>query len=402
MTETAPPPKRRSRRRLLDHRRLWLTIPEDLQRDYRRDRQRDAARGFRHRSVLILALYLLISTGIYLQLPDPDRVTWLIWYGWVGVIVGVVALIARNPRWTRWFPWYAGVGSALAMAVSIAVAGIVEHPQTADLTQTAIIYAVVIIYSLVGLSLLNASLAAWSGGLLGWMLCELAGGQLRWEIVTHTYVGMSLLGMAIAYLMEMSYRKMYLQASLLRQAYRDTQQYAEKITNLSKTDALTGLSNRRHLEEFLPRIWQMARREGQPVTALMIDVDHFKSYNDYYGHLQGDRCLRQVAGLIACYAKRAGDIAVRYGGEEFLLVLTGTNQEGAGRLANDLRKEVVNLSIPSHAPGAVVTISIGISVKMPQHGVEPEHLFQHADSALYQAKEQGRNRVVIHTPDDHA
>jgi diguanylate cyclase (GGDEF)-like protein/PAS domain S-box-containing protein len=166
--------------------------------------------------------------------------------------------------------------------------------------------------------------------------------------------------------------------------------------NHAKIDGLTGIANRRRLDEALESEWRRAMRDRTPVSLLMIDVDHFKSYNDIYGHLSGDTCLRTTAVTIGEIIHRSSDLLARYGGEEFVVVLPNTDSNGAERLAEQIRSAVQLLVIPhcgnSHG---VVTVSIGCATQKPGHDSIFTELLRAADGALYQAKSGGRNCVKV-------
>jgi diguanylate cyclase (GGDEF)-like protein len=169
----------------------------------------------------------------------------------------------------------------------------------------------------------------------------------------------------------------------------------EKLQRLAGTDSLTGLCNRRALDRRLEDEWRRARRAGDPLSALFIDVDHFKLYNDTYGHVMGDDALVAVADCIQNAAKRPGDIVARYGGEEFVVVLPGAAASGALTFAERLRANVEGLAIPhSAAHKGVLTISIGIATASPRHSDDALKLLNNADAALYLAKRTGRNRAI--------
>jgi diguanylate cyclase (GGDEF)-like protein/PAS domain S-box-containing protein len=175
----------------------------------------------------------------------------------------------------------------------------------------------------------------------------------------------------------------------------------EQMERMAATDGLTGLANRRHFDVVADREWRRCRREHQPLSVLLLDADHFKHFNDRYGHPAGDGCLRDIASQLAAAAQRPGDLAARYGGEEFLLLMPNTERDGAMRMAERVRELVLDLDIAhegSPAPG-VVTVSIGgatVWPKDPETGPSSVNaLLAAADTALYQAKNGGRNRVVI-------
>ncbi|MEJ1298401.1 MAG: PAS domain S-box protein [Candidatus Sedimenticola sp. (ex Thyasira tokunagai)] len=164
---------------------------------------------------------------------------------------------------------------------------------------------------------------------------------------------------------------------------------------LSFKDGLTNLSNRRIFDQMLPKEWSHAQRGQTPLSLIMIDIDHFKDYNDYYGHLQGDSCLRQVAQAIDSVSKRATDIVARYGGEEFVILLPDTNAEQAIIVAEKCLGIVTQQQIPHAASKVsnVVSISIGVNTMMPTPNLHSSALIKATDILLYQAKENGRNQI---------
>jgi len=169
----------------------------------------------------------------------------------------------------------------------------------------------------------------------------------------------------------------------------------EELRRLASRDALTGLANRRAFDEHIGQEWTRGRKSDHLVSVLMLDVDHFKQFNDTYGHPQGDACLKSVASVLAGAAARSGDLVSRYGGEEFVLVLPGTTEEGAMVVAERIRAAVCGLRIPNAASthGGMLTVSIGVATGDPG-AVTQEILIERADAALYRAKHGGRNRVA--------
>ncbi|MFZ5586203.1 MAG: diguanylate cyclase domain-containing protein [Thermodesulfobacteriota bacterium] len=170
---------------------------------------------------------------------------------------------------------------------------------------------------------------------------------------------------------------------------------AASFQDLSLTDELTGLANRRAMDQHLEREWRRAAREGHSLSLVMLDVDRFKQYNDAHGHLQGDRALQAVAGVVAAAARRPGDLAARFGGEELALVLPGANLAAARGLAEQVRRQVRRLGLPHPASGVqpVLTASLGVASLNPGPVVDVKRLLGAADRALYLAKQGGRDRV---------
>jgi len=166
---------------------------------------------------------------------------------------------------------------------------------------------------------------------------------------------------------------------------------------LSVTDALTRLANRRRFDAVWLGEWQRALRQATPLAVIMLDVDHFKAYNDHYGHQQGDECLRRVGEVLLTTVRRAGELVARYGGEEFVVVLPGTSVIHAMAVAESIRANIQAAGIAHAHSGvaAVVTVSLGVAVGIPAQGDARDALVHAADAALYRAKDQGRNRVVL-------
>ena len=167
------------------------------------------------------------------------------------------------------------------------------------------------------------------------------------------------------------------------------------LAELARTDALTGLLNRRGFDESLSREWRRCHRNGKPISLLMLDADHFKAYNDCFGHQAGDGVLRALSACIIANIRRPGDVAARYGGEEFTVVLPDTDLAGAGHLAEAIRAAVEAMAIPHAEKGPVVTVSVGVSFAAAGSGATAEGLVAAADRALYESKAVGRNRVTM-------
>lgn len=171
----------------------------------------------------------------------------------------------------------------------------------------------------------------------------------------------------------------------------------EQLETLSATDALTGLANRRMFDQHLYSEWLRSMRSRQPVSLLLIDVDHFKRYNDHYGHLEGDACLRHVASILFDCAQRSGELVARYGGEEFAILLPGTDSGEAITVAQLCMDELARAAIP-HADSPVaphLTFSIGVATLVATQDLVPESLVRCADEALYEVKSGGRARFQV-------
>jgi diguanylate cyclase (GGDEF)-like protein len=188
-------------------------------------------------------------------------------------------------------------------------------------------------------------------------------------------------------------------AARVKRLQDELRQRNEDLDRISRTDALTGLRNRRHVEEYLVKLTSLARRNAEPIAVLVIDIDHFKSVNDTHGHDAGDAVLREVAGRMLG-SVRLEDMVGRWGGEEFLVVLPNTAAEGAAELAERLRQVVAETPCRLADGEAVqVSISVGCAASLMD---DAGRLVRSADAAMYEAKESGRNRVVMAASDDLA
>lgn len=185
-------------------------------------------------------------------------------------------------------------------------------------------------------------------------------------------------------------RKMQLQ---LQDAYKNLETTNAELHRLSSLDGLTGMANRRHFDETIDKEWRRAIRDKTELSVIMMDIDHFKLYNDHYGHLGGDDCLKKVANEIMGVVQRPGDVVARYGGEEFVVVLPTTPEEGAIIIAEKIRSSIFDQQY-EHAKSQTceyVTISLGTATIIPTHDMKWQDLVAKADEGLYYAKEQGRN-----------
>jgi diguanylate cyclase (GGDEF)-like protein len=172
-------------------------------------------------------------------------------------------------------------------------------------------------------------------------------------------------------------------------------QVNEELAKLSNVDKLTNISNRRYFDNYLEKQWYVMKRDRKPLSLIMCDIDHFKQYNDTYGHQAGDKCLSLIANTISNNLKRPTDVVTRYGGEEFAIVLPDTNNDGAVHVANTILNGIKKTDIShNNSPTAsIVTLSMGVGTIVPDEMNSPVELIKNADDYLYKAKENGRNRI---------
>lgn len=226
---------------------------------------------------------------------------------------------------------------------------------------------------------------------VAWLLSfAYAWGTLRWQFPlaevlfsSVLLLGVNIIGGYCCYKMEAAVRRAFVESRMLN--------------DLAERDGLTGLYNRRRYDKDVEKLWRQSRRDQSQLTLLLVDIDHFKAFNDLYGHQAGDDALKRVADVIAGSAQRPLDFAARFGGEEFAVVLYGPAQDFGREIPETLRRNVEQLQIP-HAEsttGPWLTVSVGVAIVSPGTERSLAGAIQLADEALYQAKEDGRNRVVV-------
>jgi diguanylate cyclase (GGDEF)-like protein len=214
-------------------------------------------------------------------------------------------------------------------------------------------------------------------------------------------MGVALLGLSLltsayrARVKHLTRRQVQLEAMVAARTH-ELEDSNAKLAALSSTDGLTGINNRRGFDAALESEWRRAARNGYPLALAMLDVDHFKAYNDHYGHQAGDQCLRTVADLIAAHGRRTSDLVARYGGEEFALLAPATDAQHAMAIARGICDELARLALPhAKSPHGVITISIGVATSMPDEACSWTTLIEKADRALYRAKQEGRNCAFL-------
>ncbi len=234
-----------------------------------------------------------------------------------------------------------------------------------------------------------------------------AGAEIKLNMMPYLYqtklfVLLCALGIAIAILIAWKVSVYQLEARerkltrLVSARTEELKKVNDELHHLANSDGLTKIGNRRRFEKFFADEWHRAVRFKTEISLVLLDIDHFKLYNDTYGHQAGDDCLQKVAAALAETIKRPTDLVARFGGEEFAIVLGGTDAEGALNIAEQALKKIRNLKVPhiSSKTGEYITVSIGVATIFPQFETTEADLIKAADKALYQAKETGRNRIV--------
>jgi diguanylate cyclase (GGDEF)-like protein len=395
---------------LLNDRGWRLRFNEELEREFQQDYSR---RYYLHMQVAgIMGLIAFMACGILdlIWMPEMAGRTWLIRMV-AGVPMWCPLLLSfwgkfRQKTGERNMQFFTFIFATSAVLGLIAISLNSVEPYN-YYYYNAITVALVIIFVLSRIQFkwgVISAIIMWFSLNAGLIVFGPTINKLAIVIITN-YVFIGSAGSALmgTFLIERSLRQNYLQSRMLSLENRDLEESNLKLQYLSAVDGLTQIANRRSLDRSLNIEWQRALRKREPIGFIMADIDHFKVFNDTYGHQAGDECLRVVASSLKDYARRPGDLAARYGGEEFALVLTDSSAEQAGIIAEQMRDKIMNVVIkykkndPTH-----VTASFGVASMVPGSGQSsPEALILAADQAMYQAKRSGRNRVVIYgQPDD--
>lgn len=402
-------------RRLLDNRGWRLQFPRVLEAEF----QQDYARRYRTHMQLamLLGCVILLACGIVdpYWMPEVSRELWTIRLLIVSPMLGML-LLSRTSLGERYMQPLATIGGCLCVAglVGISLHAIepFNHYYSGAITMVMLVVFVLsrlqFMWGLgaaaVMLFILNAGFILFGDPALASTLLALPGdlSLISHPAVKHLVindfvaVASAIFSLVGTFLIERSLRQNYLQSRMLSFENHDLEESNLRLQYLTAIDGLTQIANRRSLDMSLTTEWQRAMRKREPIGLVMIDVDHFKLYNDTYGHQAGDECLRGVAGALKDFARRPGDLAARYGGEEFVLVLTNATAQQARLVAERVRDKIVELAIPhQRSSHGNVTASFGVASLIPgsQHS-GPESLLLAADQALYRAKESGRNRVI--------
>ncbi|WP_160287902.1 GGDEF domain-containing protein [Pseudomonas knackmussii] len=326
--------------------------------------------------------WLALAAVDFLLIPGAEHWTMLAVRGVVLVLLIVCGGLILHRRFVRLM---VPLSIACILAVGIGAAAVVgiAHRVDPGYPYEGLLVVSMAAYFLVGLRFSEA-LGSATLILLAYLGCELYAGLPPTKLLNNLVFLLlgNLVGAVGCYLLEYKSREHFLVSRLMRV--------------MAEHDPLTGLRNRRSFDRQLERLWRQSQRDETPMALLLCDVDHFKAYNDRYGHQAGDQALQRIAGALQDSARRPLDMAVRLGGEEFAVLLYGADGDEARQRAEVLRQAVQGLGIPHEgsSTAAEVTLSIGISCLVPGTSVGLQAIYAHADRALYEAKAFGRNQVV--------
>lgn len=362
----------------------WLTFAGELEPEFREAVLDENLRHIR------INLGLTIVTAIAFAAIEPvllgralNRVPTLIHLLLVIPVLALMLVVSFSARRQRLYPPFALVGSML-IGLSVITIELYAALRGTSLMFPGLELAAIFIYFMAGLIFyhaLIANVAVAFAFLVAGMTLPLPASELGYGVLT--LVAVNLFCASIVYMHEKTSRLRFLEAALLKE--------------MVARDGLTGIHNRRMFDMHIQRVWQQAIRETQRVAVVLVDIDCFKDFNDRYGHQAGDECLRAVAVTLSQCARRPLDFVARYGGEEFAAVLYEASREYVAEVLTRIQRSIAELNIPHEASRVAsrLTVSIGAAFVLPGPNRTHDGLIQLADEALYSAKEQGRNRVVV-------
>ena len=354
-------------------------------------------------------IYALIGALIYLLflitdlLMIPEAIMEAVSLRLSGGVVILLGLLASQMGWVdKAFKWILSAG-ALYVHITVLTIGAIAaelgefHYQSGSIISTIFLCMVLRIQFH---CVLPFAVLAWLMQLIFlFFFFEISPSQFTDLLSAFSFI--TAISLLVNYRVEYETRRTFLQQVLLTHEQEGLVLARNELERLSLTDTLTGLANRRSFDDFIDKEWHRAQRHQQPISLLMIDVDSFKSYNDNYGHQQGDDCLVAIADCLTSTGRRSYDLVARYGGEEFAFVLPQTDLENARQLAESARQQLYQRNIPHEFSSVAdrVTISVGICCIVPQPGLGSAALVKLADTALYEAKRSGKNRVCNASPE---
>lgn len=343
-----------------------------------------------------LVLYQFTDDGHWLGNDGDFKASLTILFGGLAGVTLLIVLTQFRAL-DRYYYNYLRLIVILILLVLTVGPAFVTDPSLRQRCTYAVIYILMMVYGVGNLRLLQSTSIGFASMGLSALIVALLGKPFDWTMFTQYYLLTNLIGIGNGYIVETKERRLFLQSHLLVLEKRQLNRLSERMVQVAREDGLTGLANRRHFSDSFLLEWERGRRERLPMALIFVDIDHFKAFNDTYGHLEGDRALVAVASAMKPLARRPGDLAARYGGEEFVLLMPNTPLEGATEVARELLVAVDALNIAHRASSVepYVTVSIGVASILPDVHLAPTQLLDAADAALYEAKEAGRHQVVV-------
>lgn len=378
----------------LNRRDFWLSLPAPFEADFCREHDQRALAGFNSMIASLVLLYVGMGVAMILLSGLPSLGLWPASYTFFMLLMVTAWLLSVAGLLARHYQLYIGILVALAVGFALVHPLFMRGSEIYYMLHEGTIFVMMIVFLGMNLRLPWALAGTAIGGVLGIVASLLLGLEADWSMSGSTFLGGTLLGMVLRYRDERHLRRAHLHTHLLALDNERIQAMANQLERLSFLDGLTGLANRRYFDNSLDKAWRSCQRENAPLTVIMLDVDFFKPYNDFYGHQQGDQALRDLARIIAAQAVRPQDLVARYGGEEFVVLLPWVDEVAAGQLTERILQAIRERELPHERSGTAshLTVSAGVASCIPTLQTHSASLVAAADAALYQAKRDGRDR----------
>jgi len=329
--------------------------------------------------VAVLSVMDLILMPVeYLRSALPLRAVFMV----LPMSAAMTALFLYKGR--TWLPYFVA-GAVLVVGIAALSLGAIAVQSGAKMSYWGAIFITFNVYLVLGLTARQSMSVGWPIFAVYICIGVAFGAPIEKMGYGIVFLGFSnLIGTYASYLLERDAREIF--------------EKSQELSRLARTDGLTGLFNRRSFDEHLRNAWKQARRDDKKIAVIVADIDHFKLYNDCYGHQKGDDCIRAVSDVLADSVNRPMDMVARYGGEEFVVVLYDPTPSFLESFSNNLCHKTIDLGIDHKASEATpsVSISVGASIADAASSMTTEQLVRQADDALYEAKHQGRNRAVVY------
>ena len=359
-----------------------LRFEGELESAYRRDQFRDRLRYLRINLAILAAISLAVIQVDHVVVPVIGRIVPDL--ARTGVMLPLLLMafaITFIPRADAWYPRYIAVAMTAAL-IGMSWISLEAWAQGEPRVFVRLLLAIVAVYFVLGMAFRSA-IAVNAIAFIGYGVIAASKSMPAIELTHYstTLLFANVICVAGAYSLEHARRTAWLEG--------------QRLAETAMQDGLTGIHNRRRFDEHLQRAWAQSIRERKPIALLFADIDHFKAFNDRYGHQAGDEAMKSVAGVLSRFARRPLDLAARYGGEEFAIILFDTRRVQAEQIGEEIMEAVRQLRIPHAGSGAakVLTISMGIACVTPAARRSWTGVIQLADQALYAAKDGGRNRA---------
>jgi diguanylate cyclase (GGDEF)-like protein len=385
-----------------DQHRFWTIsakFPAEAEAAFQREMGELRVQRARKTGVVALVLYGGFALGDRVMVPDVFWQALAIRFLVVMPLM-LLAMVAIERMPHR--PWreLLLVASVIAVGASLPlIAGLSRHPNALHY-QAGITLVVLFGNIVLGLRLRDALITTLLLSVVYVASLSMQTGmppEVRFNSLLF-YLSAVIISLIANYRMDRDQRRAYLARERELERNAELSELVEMLARQSAEDGLTRIANRREFDRRLALEWGRARREGQSLALIMVDVDRFKLFNDQYGHLAGDSCLQRIAMALQAVPQRSADLVARFGGEEFAVLLPATSMADAQRIAERMRRAVIELQMPHPGSGVApyVSASFGVAALVPRMQDQPAALVAAADAALYRAKEEGRNRVVPH------